>query len=801
MPDTNGHKPASFLAEALAEEQRQRTDPASKTKGNAPNWGQAVLPHVLTFQGIVTSAARVYRASDEAINHSLENARFMRNDCGIMECLEARQRATALLDWGLEPEDETSQEQKDLCEALERILRRMKQFVEYRRVLLEALWFGRYGIQHTYNWTRIGGKMRCLPWPTYHEEQESYGWLPVNGDKLVFRYNDGTVSSSARPGQVGIRVGGRWSAGDKISNKWTVEATDRGLAYFLDPWERNLLAIHKHQIEDGAWEDPQGAGGIHGVGIRSRIYWDWFQKQESLAFLMEYLERSAGGIELWYYPQGNKQAKDETETAAKERIGNQRNIITVPMPIGEDGNGYGVQIIEPGMAGIESLKDILQTYYGHRIKRYILGQILTSEAEATGMGSGLAEMHMDSFMMIVRYDATKLEETITDQLVTPIKNFNYPKASGLHIRFRIKTDAPDLEKKLEAYQRAWEMGAKLRERDVMDAIGASMPADDDRVLQNPAAMPQQPEPPAGQDGSRSKAIAVNGAPSKQELTEQVMRELFGDPDRSAGQRVTYVAEGGKWVERELPSAEHDTGERIPVDRFSRAGVNNNSGNPVSRYSQFNEEQHPRDSEGRFMKGFRISKQPMTDADLHDNHISRLWVDGSDSDVAKRRGVSAMPSLDALVNYFTGETGTSPGRGAYFEGAHLIEFEGDETGDSGWDPGEILLHPRRVVSSTPIDKTDFIERLTDSINERWGTSDYEYVYSPERDEFVERKKRQKGSEDLSSAAVEALEYSSLTAEKIKEILSTGESHQNWDSIEELESMFPDELAELKSKLQG
>jgi len=81
-------------------------DPFDEIPGVAPNMGQDVLPHVVTFQGLLRNVARTYYVSDEAVQHSWDNARFMRNDPGIMECLEQRQRSTALLDWRLQAEDE-----------------------------------------------------------------------------------------------------------------------------------------------------------------------------------------------------------------------------------------------------------------------------------------------------------------------------------------------------------------------------------------------------------------------------------------------------------------------------------------------------------------------------------------------------------------------------------------------------------------------------------------------------------------------------------------------------------------------
>lgn len=446
-----------------------------------PGYGRFPVGHVTSFQSILTSAARVYRQYDEAVKNSLDNARFMRNDCGIMECLEARQRCVALLNWHLEPENDKDQVQKDLCVKLTAILKRIRRFTEYRRVLLEAIWFGKNAIQHQYGYENVGGEMRLMPKPRYIGQT---GWAPIHGDKLCFRFDDGSLTEGQYDGQLGIRVGMTYAAGRFFQNneRWKIETTDRGPAYFLSEEDRRLVAVHKHMIEDGEYEDAISAGKIHGIGIRSRIYWEWVQKQETLAFLMEYLERCAGGIQLWKFPAGNLPAKNETEKAAQEYVGAGRNVMLVPVPMGDDAHQYGVEVIEPGMAGIDMLKDILSNYFGHRIKRYILGQVLTSEAESTGLGSGVADAHMDTLMQIVKYDATNLEETITFELLQWIKEWNFPEARNIHVRFVIDTESDDAKEKLEAWQIAYDMGCTLKAQQVMEQVGAAMPGPEDEVL-------------------------------------------------------------------------------------------------------------------------------------------------------------------------------------------------------------------------------------------------------------------------------------------------------------------------------
>lgn len=452
----------------------QDSDPAKGIRGMPPNFGEYPLPQVITVNAIASSLGRVYRASDEALKDAAENARFMRNDTGIMECVEARQRSVALLKWHLEPEDTKSPLQKQLCADLTQIIERIPRFMQYRECLLHAIWHGVYANQHQLRWQNVGGKMRvgCA------------GWRPINGDKLVFRLDDGGHDA----GQMGIRVGMGHKLGDVINGRHKVEQiepTVRGLCYFLRPHERALMAVHKHQIEDGAYEAPEDAGKMHGVGVRSKIYWDWFQKQELLGFLMEYLERSAFGLEIWYYPMGAAGAEAKARTAAQERIGNGRNIILVPKPLGEDAHAFGVDHIEPGMSGVDALTRIITDYYGHRIKRYILGQTLTSEADATGLGSGVADIHLGTFLDIIKYDATNLQETITDDLVEPLKRWNFAGAANTLVRFIVDTESQDSEREMLAFKSAWEMGAKLKTADVMAAIGASIPGPDDEVLQSP----------------------------------------------------------------------------------------------------------------------------------------------------------------------------------------------------------------------------------------------------------------------------------------------------------------------------
>jgi len=474
--------PASIIQASLR-------DPARGT-GAPPNFGMDVVPHIHTASGRFGVSSKSYLNMDEALQDSRANAQRMRADCGIMECVEGRQRTVALCPWHLAVDDEKSQEQKDLAAALTTILENTPYFTEYRRVMQEAIWYGRYAVANQYGSKNIGGKWRTV----------IRRWEPRHGDKLVFRYDDG--SHDIDPDQIGIRVSSAFRpelpSNRDEKGRARIQATESGLVYWLNRWERATVAVHKHLIEDGPWDQPRMAGRIHGVGIRDRIYWTWYAQIECLQRVIEYLDRAAFGIEIWPYQSGNQQAKTETEKAAYAAMGGGRTVILAPIPAGEDSDRYMPQLVEPGLGGVNTTIEIIRTYFGHKIKRYILGQTLSSEADSTGMGSGVADAHLATLGDILSYDAVKLQEAITTDILRPMQLWNFPKSAHIGVEFVIDTESDNVRERLEAIGKAYEMGLKIKSDELYQIIGSARPDADDEILANPKIYPpQQPGMPPG----------------------------------------------------------------------------------------------------------------------------------------------------------------------------------------------------------------------------------------------------------------------------------------------------------------
>ncbi len=76
------------------------------------------VPQIFTVSGLIGLAGRAYLAADEALQHSVDNSKRMKVDCGIMEPIELASVLRRLLNWHIEPEIPDSIEQKQLVDEM-----------------------------------------------------------------------------------------------------------------------------------------------------------------------------------------------------------------------------------------------------------------------------------------------------------------------------------------------------------------------------------------------------------------------------------------------------------------------------------------------------------------------------------------------------------------------------------------------------------------------------------------------------------------------------------------------------------
>lgn len=492
------------------------------TGGQLPAAGGVwVVPHFTGFTGITNIASRSYRFTfDEAMYESPYNARAMRRDPVLMSALRDRMIPCAMLRGHLEPDDETDKDQVECCAFLTKIMRQIKNFQQFKMHLLEATWYGRYGLQVLYEYDPVGSNPRSPNGMRMHVAD----YVPVNGDKLIFGWDK----------SIGILVNPTHLTGD-------IRNTERGRARFFNNRERESLVIHHFEPEDADFYDFEMSGAVNGIGVRGRLYWMWYLKTKILTLLMNYLQRVALGFTIYYYQAGNPESFNEVMTAAQNQVGGQA-VLFPRLASGDANNGPGIERVEPSNSGAQLFEAIVTRYFDDIMRSYIMGQTLTTEAVSTGLGSGVAQAHEATFNRIVTYDATNLDSTITTELIAVLNRWNCP--GNPCPRYVSDIERPDVASYMQAIQQLFSMGIELDVDDMFSVAGISQPVPGHKTVsmekfltmqaniqaasqQKMAAM--QPQP--GQNG---KPPSKNGKPDKGDGEDERAKDELAGVERKPG---------------------------------------------------------------------------------------------------------------------------------------------------------------------------------------------------------------------------------------------------------------------------
>lgn len=495
-----------------------------------------LLPHMQQFSAVFKTPARTYRWSfDEALKRSRTDAIAMRRDGHILHLLQARYLPLLGAAWSVKSEDD---EQKETASIYQKLIERTPRLLQLRKYLLEAVWYGRSGVQLAFGKVNVEGR----------EMTGITAWRPVNGDKISFR-EDGTPCIRINPAFASKlkAEGGTVMSTSEMND--IVSWSDQGTVLILDkPSFRQRFLIHVHEIEDADYNEPELAGGVAGVGLRHYCYWIWWLRQEMMEWLLSYLELiGAGGITIVYYDAANPKGLEQAQAAFTQRA----TVAFLPKPAGSEQQTNMIQRIEPSGVGNDIFNQWIDGYFNGILTKLIIGQDLSSQSSATGMGSGVADLQADTKEAIHRYDAKNLNETESQQLLQTLIELNDPQ-SGFSFKCETAINTADPDKALMAANQAFAMGAELPESYVLQLANIPKPKEGERVLsqiamqlaqQNAAAMapPATAEDDSGGDGQ--SLDEMRGMLEEQGIPEdEQLHELADRVD--AGELIETDGEGG-----------------------------------------------------------------------------------------------------------------------------------------------------------------------------------------------------------------------------------------------------------------
>ena len=448
-------------------------DPQGQPLGDA----HFPVPHPSTFMGMANWANRSYMYwYDQAVKKGRENAERMRLDPVIDACLRLRSYPSALVETRVEPDDDTDPFQVQCAQKAQQVLQRTPGLTFLKRWLLDDGSFkGRTGAQVRYEWKWTKGKNYMVP----------AGFRMIDGDKLVFKWDD----------RVGILV--------MSSFPGPVETSERGLVWYANADEREQLIVHEFEPEDTSFYDPTGAGAIHGVGLRGKLFWLWALKQHVWGMSMDFLTWFARGLTICHFDGHNPTNLQALQSYWQGQIG--QDVLFWPNFQTKDRNIEPIQRIEAGTASPQFLQTLIVSYFDDLFKLGILGQTLTSGTASTGLGSGVAQAHQATFENFVKYDCNALDETLTRDLLRPFYRANFP---GVPCgRWVSDVDDPNVEMMLDNAQALYQMGAAVPEEPLMDVAGIPQAKTGDTILTN-----VQPMQPAAVGGLPENTPEVSGQP-------------------------------------------------------------------------------------------------------------------------------------------------------------------------------------------------------------------------------------------------------------------------------------------------
>lgn len=441
-----------------------------------------LIPPARQFSMIVNSATRVYSYRwDEAMRDNFVAARAMRRDAFLRGLLEERILPTINREWVLEVDDDRDPEQQYVRDGLSRLIKGIPDFDAFKRALLDAVWFGRAGTQWAFGRDEEVDNLWGIP-----------KWDPVHGDSCQFTF-DGI------PAILLDTTTTAWYAdhGATFGPQGDLRQTDRaGTALVLQrPYWRDRFAIHRHMLEKADYLEGELAGSVQGLGLRGLVYWQYVVRSDALTWMLAYMQ-AVGQMDLlvFNFPAGNAQAEATQLANAQKIIGK----AAIACPRDPKGSWPAVEQIQMNSAGLAALQKLVADYFDRHIERLIVGQSMSSGADkGTGLGgTGRAEFAKATKDEILVYDTNRLDQTLTLDLIRPLKKYNFPWAK---FPVRFKSVMPDLnaQEKVMSGKVLISVGVPIKADEMRQAAGYSRPEPGDETIGAPMAPPGMGAPPGG----------------------------------------------------------------------------------------------------------------------------------------------------------------------------------------------------------------------------------------------------------------------------------------------------------------
>lgn len=410
---------------------------------------------------------------DEALRFGLENAERMTFDPMIYGCLSVRSSPVASLKPTIAPDDPGNPREVETARRMQELIRSLPRLCELQRFLLiNGIFKGRSGAMLKWGWNH---KQQAIP----------TGFQLIDGDKLVF----------FRDGRIGVRCNAlAMQQYTPEERKVRFEQFDGGLAFVLSIEEQASTLVHKHFSEDGNFYYPWFSSHQHGVGVRHRLFWLWAMKSQIWRMSIDLIRWLSKGILIFYSQSSNDAHLQKLQSFIKNLDGDSAMVL----PVNKDSNNDPylnkfVEMFQPNMSSNDFLQNLITQYFDDQIRFVILHQSLTTTTASTGLGSGVAAAHQNTFETLVKLDSESLSASWIP-IVEILYKLNAPGVPPGRLFYQV--DSPNVQQVLDSAAQIVSLGGQVPQEPLMEAAGIPEAKESDHLLgsleQNQAVVDQLP---------------------------------------------------------------------------------------------------------------------------------------------------------------------------------------------------------------------------------------------------------------------------------------------------------------------
>jgi phage gp29-like protein len=272
---------------------------------------------------------------------------------------------------------------------------------------------------------------------------------------------------------------------------------------------------------DGAVPTPMGwvihhakkakTGYLGRAGLFRSVLWPFLYKAYSIGDFAEFLEVYGLPFIVGKYQPGANAEEKASLLRAVASLGRDARAI---MP-----EGMQIELMKVSAGGDGSHHLSMAEWADGAQSKAILGQVLSAETKATGMGSGVADLHGQVRADILEADARQMAGTLTRDLVYPLLALNRPGIRSLTRCPRWAFDtgsAEDLAVYADALPKLAQGGARIPVSWVHERLRIPMATEQEPVF---SATPPIEPPPAAMTGRARRVAALAGGDARDEAVD------------------------------------------------------------------------------------------------------------------------------------------------------------------------------------------------------------------------------------------------------------------------------------------